>query len=1086
MNWQPQARQAGMPVLLLLLAIPAWAQSTFGTLQGTVRDSTDAVVPNAPVTVRNTGANVTWKLATNEYGFYEAPNLNAGRYEVTVEAPSFKKFVHGDIVLNARQVVRIDARLEVAATQAEVTVSAGGTPVITTETAAIDHAVDPKALPLNFRAANTSLVTAIALAPGVQVRGSAENFSIAGSRQSQNETSIDGISTIGMRNHDILVNMFPSAEIVREMRISSVVNNAEYQGSANVDTISRSGENSFHGSLFHHHQNGAFDARNTFATSVPFKVANTFGGSLSGPIFRDRTFFFVDYEANRVAGQAVLTPNVPSVAMRGGDFSQVSGLALRDPFAGGAAFAGNRIPANRQNATSLGLQAFYPQPNFGAPTLVSGNFRGSFPARRKSDQFDGRLDHHVAGRHFLFARFSFKNLRDGTQSFTLPTIGPSRETPHVRSLAGSHSWTISPRLVNEFRGGFARQWRRIEGPFHGPTIIRQLGILGLHPDLPDRPGFPQISITGFTTLSQATFDNEFSGSSEFQETMTWLRGAHSMKWGASARFLRVTNITNVTGAGMFGNFNFQNTYTGHAYGDFLLGVPTTDQRIVARRRAEGFTRNWNFYWQDDWKIRPRLTINYGIRYEYHPPFRDRFGHISTFDPNTGRVIVPTKGIDNTEPVFRATIGNTPIITAQEAGLPESLRKKDLNNFAPRLGLAFRPFRDNKTVLRGGYGIFVNDLIGAVFGSLRNIHTASTETFTNRFTNNAPLLQFPRAFPDQIVTGVADFRTSNQIDMRNPYTMQWHLTGEREVVANTGVRLSYIGSRSVKVVHQVDYNQPFRTTVPFTNDRKPFPAWSTIFSRVNGQTVKYHAFHAEVNRRMASGLHLQSSYSWTGHWTDGGDGNETGDLIEDTFDRQREYSRVRFTRPHRWLTTWVWELPVGSKRRFGRDLPAVVDLVAGGWELSGILLFQSGFWFTPLFTGFDPSNSNATARSGSLRPDRIADGNLPGSERSITRWFDAAAFVTPPRNAGRFGTAAPFILKGPGMAVWSAGLGKQLRLGEHRRFRLAGTFQNLANHPNYNIPAAVITAPGAVARITSTLGTEGAGARTVEISARFEF
>ncbi|MBI3681960.1 MAG: TonB-dependent receptor [Acidobacteria bacterium] len=1045
------------------------------------------------MTVRNTEQNTALRTETNELGNYEAHNLVPGQYEVTVEAASFKKFVHGGVTLNATQVVRIDAALEVGTTQSEVTVSEGS-PVIATETATIDDARTNReilALPLNFRAANTSVIGVIALAPGVQVRGGADNFSIAGSRLSQNETSIDGISTLGMRNHDVLVNMFPSAESVREMRISSVSNGAEYQGAANVDTISRSGENSFHGSLFEYHQNGAFDARNLFSTSVPFKVANTFGGSLGGPVMlprlydgHNRTFFFMDYEANRRASQAVLSPTVPTEALRRGDFSQVRGLTLRD--LDGAPFPGNQIPRSRQNATSLGLGNFYPLPNFGPPDLLSANFRGAFPASIKSDQFDIRLDHHVSSRHFLFTRFSFKNLKNGSVSFTLPTIGPSRETPHVRTYVLSDSFTLSPRLVNEFRVGFARQWRRIEGPFHGPTIIRQLGIQGLHPDLPDRPGFPQISISGFTTLSQATFDNEFSGSGEFQEHMTYIRGAHTMKWGASVRLLRVTNITNVSGAGMFGNFTFQNSFTGNAYGDFLLGLPTTTQRIVARRRAEGFTRNWNFFWQDDWKVSPRLTFNYGLRYEYHPPFRDRFGNISTFDPITGRVIVPTKGLANTEPVFRATIGDTPIVSAQEAGLPESLRRQDLNNFAPRLGIAFRPFRDNRTVIRGGYGVFINDLIGAVFGSLRNIHTASTETFTNRVTNAVPFLQFPRAFPDQIITGVADFRTANQIDMPNPYTLQWHLTVEREVMRNTGVRLSYIGSRSLKIVHQVDYNQPRASTVPFTKSQAPFPLWNTIFSRVNGQTAKYHAFQGEFDRRLAAGLTLQSSYSWTRNWSDAGDSNETGSLIEDSFDRRREYSNVEFARPHKWLTVWIWELPLGRNRRYLSHLPAAVEQVLGGWEFSGILLFQSGYWFHPVFTGYDPSNTNGTSRSGSFRPDRVADGNLPPAERSMTRWFDAAAFVPPPRNAGRFGNAAPYILAGPGMSVWSASLGKGFHLGEQRRLRLMGSFQNLLNHPNLSNPATNISTPGSVGRITSTLGTEGAGSRTVELSARLEF
>jgi len=1077
----------------LLFSCALQAQSTLATLQGTVRDPTGAVVPQASVKVRNVGQNTVFETRTNDLGNYEVHNLNPGTYEVVVEAAGFKRFVHGGAELNARQVVRIDARLEVGQTQAEVTVSAGS-PVIATDTATIDDARAQReilSLPVAFRAANTSLISFIALSPGVQIRGSsANNFSIAGSRQAQNEIAVDGISTLGMRNHDVLTDAFPSAESVREIRISAVSSGAEFQGAANVDTISKSGDNQFHGSLFEYHQNGAFDARNFFATSVPFKVAHTFGGSLGGPVMlpgykgRDRTFFFLDYEGNRNTAKAVLSPNVPSLLMRQGDFSQVSGLTLRD--LNGAPFPGNRIPASRLNPTSLKLQQFYPEPNYGPPTLLSANFRGSFPARVKSDQFDIRLDHYFSPKHFAYSRFSFKNLKNGRVNFALPTIGPSRETPHVRMLVLSDSYTLTPGLINEFRAGFARQWRRIEGPFHGPTIIKQLGIEGLHPDLPDRPGFPQISITGFTTLSQAAFDNEFSGTTEYQERMIYIRGAHTMKWGAGVRLLRVTNITNVSGAGMFGNFTFQNTFTGNAYGDFLLGAPTTTQRIVARRRAEGFTRNWNFFWQDDWKVTPRVTLNYGLRYEYHPPFRDRFGCISTFDPATGSVIVPTKGIDLTEPVFRATIGNTPIITASQAKIPEALRKKDLNNFAPRIGFAFRPFRDNRTVVRGGFGLFINDLIGSVFGSTRNIHTASTETFSNRVTGGVPYLQFPRAFPDTIITGVADFRTAVQIDMRNPYTSQWHLTVEREILPNTGVRLSYIGSQSVKVVYQMDYNQPLPSVVPFEKSRAPFPLWNTIFARVNGQTAKFHSFQAEFDRRLSGGLTLQSSFSWSRSLTDGGDGGEVGSLIENSYDRKREYSNAEFTRPLRWLTLWVYELPLGRGRPLLNRLPRVLDLLAGGWDLSGILLFQSGYFFSPAFSGYDPANTNGTTRQSTFRPDRIADGNFPPDQRRIDRWFDVAAFVPPPRNAGRFGTSAPFILQGPGMAVWSGGLAKRFPIGESRSVRLMGVFQNLANHPNFANPASNISSAGSVARITSTLSGEGAGARTLEISARFEF
>lgn len=1086
----------GSNALLLLLILVCGSllhgQSTYATLQGTVRDSSGAVVPQATVKVRNVGQNTTVQVQTNEVGNYEAHNLIPGEYEITVDAKSFKSSVHKGILLNARQVARIDARLEVGTTQAEVTVSEGA-PVVTTESSTIDSARTHKeiqSLPLNYRAGTTSLASFIALAPGVEVRGSAANFSIAGSRSSQNETSIDGISTLGMRNHDVLVDMFPSSESVREVRVSSVSNGAEFQGTANVDTISRSGENAFHGSLFEYLQNGAFDARNFYSTSVPFKVANTFGGSLGGPVIiphlyngKNRTFFFMDYEGNRQASKAVISPNVPSLAMRDGDFSGVSGLTLKD--LDGTPFPNNRIPASRLNATSLLLQKFYPLPNYGAANSVSANFRGAFPIRIKSDQFDIRLDHHITDRHFIFTRFSFKNVKNGNTSFVLPTIPPSTETPHVRTMVFSDSLTLSSRWINEFRFGFSRQWRRIAGPFNGPDIIKQLGLQGFT-DLPNRPGFPQISISGFTTLQQATFDREFNGTGEAMDHMTYIKGAHTMKWGASVRLLRVTNITAVSGAGPFGNFTFSNTFTGNSYGDFLLGVPTTDQRITAKYVAEGFTRNWNFFWQDDFKVSPRLTLNYGIRYEFHPPFRDRFGNISNWDNVRAQVVVPTKGITHTEPVFRAIIGNTPIVTAEQAGWPEALRQKDLNNFAPRFGFAFRPFADNRTVIRGGWGVFVNDLIGAVFGSTRNIHSSAAETFTNKVTNGVPYLQFPNAFPPTIVTGVADFRSAVQYNMRNPYTMQWHFTMEREVMRNTGLRLSYVGSTSKGIVHQIDYNQALPSTAAFSKDRTPYPLWNSIFCRVNGQTAKYHSFQTEFNHRMSGGLTLQSAFTWMKNLTDGSDGNEGGSIIENSFDRRREYSNVEWTRPMKWLTTWLWEMPFGKGRRWMGHSNRLVDGVLGGWELSGIMMFQSGYWFTPVFSGYDPANTNGTSRVSNFRPDRLANGALPVDQRTIDKWFDASAFAAVPRNAGRFGTSAPFILQGPGMAVFSGGLGKRFHFDEKRSLRLMGSFQNLPNHPNFANPATNIANTGSVGKITSTLGTEGAGSRTLELSARFEF
>jgi hypothetical protein len=281
-------------------------------------------------------------------------------------------------------------------------------------------------------------------------------------------------------------------------------------------------------------------------------------------------------------------------------------------------------------------------------------------------------------------------------------------------------------------------------------------------------------------------------------------------------------------------------------------------------------------------------------------------------------------------------------------------------------------------------------------------------------------------------------------------------------------------------------EPRLSTVAFSKDRTPFPLWNTLFCRVNGQTAKFNSFQAEFSHRSSGGLPLQSAFTWMKNLTDGSDANEGGSIIENSFDRQREYSDQEYTRPAKWLTTWIWERPFGKGHHWMGNAHPVVDGVLGGWELSGILLFQSGYWFTPVFSGYDPSNTNGTSRFSNFRPDRIANGALPADQRSIDKWFDASAFTAVPKNAGRFGTSAPFILQGPGMSVFSSGLGKRFRIDEKRCIRLRGTFQNLLNHPDFANPATNISSTGSVGRITSTIGTEGAGSRTAEISARFEF
>jgi hypothetical protein len=1062
--------------LAVLLVASIEAQSTFGTINGVITDATGALVPNAKVTVRNEETGIAREISSDNGGYYEASHLQPGRYTVTVEQAGFRQFVRQGLALEAGRTLRSDISLEVGEVTTQVVVEAHS-PTIETETSqlsAIRTHREIQALPMNLRGSwDSFLYDFLALIPTAQW-GQGSAFSIGGTRGMQNNFTVDGSTTNSPLFGNSIGPANPSMEGVAEMKVDLNNNSAEYVLPGTVHAISKAGTNEWHGSLLYYHDNGALNARDFFATRTPFRILHDFGGSIGGPIRRNRTFFFFDYEGFRDKTQAVLSPNVPTAKFRQGDFSSVS-TPVRDAFSG-QPLPGNRIPASLLNPTSLKIQErFYPLPNFGDPDLVVGNWRDSLPQSLDKNMFDVRGDHRFSDRHSVFGRFSWMQASPKYVEGGLPTVGIRDQLRRTRSLNISDTITFRPNLINEFRFGIVRNYNPRQGPIHGPTIVRELGLEGLPPNLPDINSLPTISITGFQTISQIAYLTPAEMIFEYRDTLSWIRGRHSLRLGFDLRHNWIANEPS-SPSGAFGSFSFQNTFTGYSYADFLYGLPRTSSRLNPAPRYTASNLDAGFFLQDDFRLTKDLTLNLGLRYDLNPPYTEHNDRMFGFDPSTGAIVVPsTAATQAINPLFPATI---PIVTADRAGLPASLRHADRMNLAPRAGFAWR--LRGTTVLRGGYGIYTDYATGSLFAAQVGGPFQSSESFTNTITGGVPRFQFPRAFPPGFGTLGAQNVAFNDPYLRLPYIQQANFTVEQEIFRNWGLRLSYITTASRKLTYSRNINQPPASTQPFSASRRPYPALQNIIMRDDGGNQTYHGFSFVVEHKYRNGLYLQSGWTWAKNLTDVQSDSEAGATIENQFDRRRDYSNVDYTRRHRWISNLVYELPVGPGKRFGTGLRGIAGQVAGGWQISAILLFQTGGWLTPSFSGVDTSNTNTIGG----RPDRLANGNLPAGQRTIDRWFDASAFAVP-RN-GSFGNAAPTIIEGPGTSNVDLGLYKFVRVRERFTFRLGASATNAFNHPNFGDPALNISSPSTVGIIRSLQSRDVAGPRTVQLSLRLDF
>ena len=1069
--------------LCLLSSTTFHAQATFGTITGIVVDGSGAVVPNASIKITSLETGITREVFTNATGNYEATHLNPGRYTVSMQSAGFKKFEHGEVLLEALRTVRINIALEVGNMEAEVTVSAG-TPIIETEASTISDIKNVRQLrdlPLNIL--NGVVLNSFLFSTPTGYQSAGSKFSFGGARGTQLHYNIDGISAnspaFGVQNSPAE----PTLESIQEMRFDIVNNRAEFGEVTNVTAITKSGGNDLHGTVFWLNGINQYNARPFFATQKGKNINNDLGFTLGGPIIKNKTFYFGSYEAFRQRIPANLAPNLPTVRMRQGDFSQLLSLAtpitIRNPYTG-AVFPGNIIPQELLSTTSLKWQErFFPLPNFGPPELTVANFRGTYAQQVQEDSFDVRVDHYFSPGNKIYAKYGYKRLDNHMiDAGVPPEFGGTRVNVREGWVGTiSDTWTVSPQLINELKIGFARGFNPREGSLGGQELIDFLGIQGL-PRVPaEVRNIPSVSITGFHSVFQVAKAQPAENTFQLIDQVTYIKGRHTIKSGAEYRPQQFNEYVSP----MFGSYGFTNRFSGHAYADFLLGLPNSTSRTYARDSQAGRTWFLSGFIQDDFKLSQRLTLTYGLRYEYDRPAVDTFDTIANFDTKTGSLVVPTDQVlrQKVNPLFPSSI---PIITAQQAGLPtRPLRDPDKNNFQPRVGFALRPFDNTSTVLRGGYGIYYDDLTLDLFSELWGGPFAVTESFTNGIVGGVPQLTFSQPFLGAGALGAVNV-TGIDRSLGNPYIQQWNFTAEREVGFNSGLRISYIGTKSTDLIYGRNINQPLASAVAFSQNRRPYPLYRNITMRENGGNQTYHALSTEFERRWERGLSFQTAWTWAKALADVDEATgrtEGGPTLEDAFNRSRERGDVQFSPRHRFISNLLWELPFGTGRRY-LNQAGVLDWVLGGWQLSGIYNYQTGEFLTPTFAGPDPSN---TQTFGGV-PDRVGNGNLSSDQRSIDRWFDASAFAVPPN--GRFGNAGRGIIVGPNRQAMNLGIFKSFKVKERAAVRVQATFTNVLNHPNFGNPNLNISTPTAVGLIRSTQTRDSSDARQGLIGIRIDF
>ncbi|WP_263383083.1 TonB-dependent receptor [Granulicella arctica] len=1114
---------------LLLLTSSLLAQSTYGVFVGTVKDPQGAIIIGATIKLINTETATVHEEVSNNEGQYTFQNVGPGTYRIEVTFKGFRQTQFPGLVLQSRETQRVDATMALGAENQTIEVQTAAA-VINTDTSNLTETrsgIELNNLPIaiSSRASgSTSPYATLQTQAGVQSDESGQ-ISVAGQKPSLLSITVDGISTMNVRTSGANSELFPSFNTIEEIRVSQNANAAEFGGIADITTVSKGGTNRGHGGLFDNYATKGFNSNLPFGAKKPNLVLNNFGLFYSGPVIapflyngRDKTFYFLSYEGLRLPQTSTVTNSVPTAAMRGGDLS-VYPTKIFNP--AGVAFANNIIPTGQINATSAAMLArYYPLPNAGAAGAITNNYIQNFNTSIGSDQGDGRIDHIFTPKQSAFVRYGFKQRSTATALGLLTGIQsiPSKNI----NLTGSYNYGITPTLFNEFRAGLSK-FIQSSSFNSNSSVISTLGIQGITDLLdPSIAALPRIAITGFTTVTGSSAVSS-SNTYQFIDNLTWTRGRHTLKGGGDFRRL-YAHASNVFGSSRLGQYSFTGSSApgkviAKPFASFLQGIPdSTTLSDVLAPDLNGRGNAYAVYLQDDWKLTNNLTLNFGLRYEYHPVLTDKFQNSANFLPDYysningttvhGAVVVPgTYALaNNVLPAFIKQIAPLPLLTAAQAGISDGLVSVSKNDFAPRFGFAWRPLGNDKTVIRGGLGRFIATALGGSVVGGWAVSASTVNIYSNTYASaGVPQLKFPTPFATAPgAAGALDFDYGVAPHYKDPTVQQWNLTVEQDLGYQTGLRVSYSGSHGQDLVEQANINQvPYGTlpagqTAP-AQSSFPYPALGEIQANENLAVSNYNALSVEATHRMTHGLQFQGSYTFARNLSDEGglaptaEVGESGALPSDYYHPLVDYGNVEFTHRQRFLGSGVYDLPFGHNRAYLGNLNSAIDKVIGNWQFSGFYLHQTGPFMTPINSGSDPTGTGliALGYAAATRPDVVAGVSPYLSGGGARHTLNPAAFTSPANNIGRQGNAAVGSVVGPGTDSFSTSLLKGITFTERIRVDMGVQVQNLFNHHNYETTALDINVPSSYGISTTVQGQAAgqqanAGPRALLLTGRVSF
>jgi carboxypeptidase family protein len=1066
---------------LLLLAIallPATvgAQTGAASLTGIVTDQSGAPVPGTTVTAIKQDTNVIYTGVSNEAGNYTLTSLPLGTYVVKAELTGFKTTVTKPIQVEAKQIVRLDFKLDVGTIEEKIEVAARS-PILQTESATVGSVISGttvSALPLNGRnTGQLSLLLPGTVTPNPSAFTAIRNFSsgrpyVNGNREQTNNYTIDGVDM--NESIDNLVAYQPSPDALAQISVETN-NYAADTGNvagAVISNVIKSGSNRFKGNLFEFYRNSAMDANswanNRSSAAKPKRRQDIYGGTLGGPVAKNKLFFFGNYQGTRFDAPGSETISVAPEAWRRGDLSSVT-ATIRDPSTG-LAFPGNQIPLARISPIAraiLDKTSLYPLPNRNV-SGVSGNYVGETLTTIRAKQGDGRVDWNASRADKIFGRVSIAEYESLNPKRASPLLMGNQTTAPFRNVALNWNRVVSSSMVNELLVGYNQitivsdtlDWAGIG------NANQTFGIAGGQPI----PGLSSIGWGGgLTAVGAGASDTDtLDKTYQINEKLTWIKRRHTLKTGGQLlhyvqrRFYAGNN-------GLLGLFTYNAAFTGFAFSDFLLDQVATKGRGSAAAPWTHLHNRSAVYVQDDFKVTPALTLNLGMRWAYTQPVVEKDNRQANFDLTTGKEIFATNGSRESRALYKAY-------------------KK---GFEPRLGFAWRA--SDRWVVRGGYGISQY-----MEGTGANLRLPLNPPF---FFESAVSYDATSG-PGTLVTGFAELKPQDQPsgqvrawdpNLRPQFTQQWNVFVERLLTPSTSLNVGYVGHDAKHLVTPVEGNQPLpgvgdpSTWAP-TLTRRPLFATAPLITNISTTAARgrsdYHALQASVRQRMAKGVEYLASYTLSrvrtnnlGYYGSGGVAAE-GAYWMNTYQPEWNYGPAFFDARHNVVFSATYEVPFGKGRRWGGQIPAAMDAVLGGWSLSGILQGRTGFPITVT----DGSAPSLQGQRGNERPNCV--GNPVPSDQSITHWLDINAFSRAPR--GTWGNCGIGVARAPKYRNLDAVLAKRVGVGGDRYAEFRAEAFNLTNTPSFGPPARDINTPNTFGTITSTVST----ARTVELVLKIFF